>query len=94
MSRAGFQPLLVPLVGHSCFGPTHKLYCDSSDGQKETTLKSGQWIRSRLRQTKMRNIVKPFEFGFGWDYWIYVRILVTPNEVLKIHIQDNEEIML
>ena len=36
-SRTGarFLSLLVPLVGHSCLGPTHTLYGGDSDGQKE-----------------------------------------------------------
>lgn len=65
---ARFQPLLVPLVWHSYFGPNHELYCGSSDSQKEKTLMSGEGMGSRQGPSKMRNVVKTFEFGFGWYY--------------------------
>lgn len=62
-SRAGhwLPLLLMPLVGLSCLGPAYKLYCGNSDGQKERTLKSGEWIGSRRGQSTVKNIVETFE---------------------------------
>ena len=36
-------------------------------------------------------MMETFELGFWWAYWTYVWILIIHNDVLKIHIKENEE---
>lgn len=38
-----------------------------------------------------RSIIETFELVFRWAYWTYVWILIVHNDILKIHIKENEE---
>lgn len=69
-SRIGarFLCLLVPLVGHSCLGPTHTLYGGDSDGQKEHS--QGWWEVL----WKHLNLLLDGFIEIMFEYWLHPMI--------------------